>query len=400
MFWYSFYERGAVMADFCRRALAYMTGRPLEDFAKKKQLELSELLLRQLQARPWLLVLDGLERVLVAYHRIDAAQLADEQAGSTDEIADRDPCAAIRPDDDDLLRALTAAAPSKILVTSRLLPQVLLNRSGQPMPGVLHERLPGLRPADAEALLRSCGVDGDAHAIRDYLQRHCDCHPLVTGIVAGSGRELPARPRQLRRLGRRPGARRPARRGRAGPRAEAQPHPAQRARRAATSRAGSCCRPWRCCRRPSTTTRSPRSTRTCRRSRSRSPSRTIPPTIPGGRTWPRTSNGTQRQEYEAELARHGEYQQALTAWRSSPAVAAAPRRLAATVADLERRGLLQYDPQARRYDLHPVVRAVAAGGLRGAELDRLGQPRRRPLLRPDRTLPTRTPRPSTTSATA
>jgi hypothetical protein len=35
-FWYSFYERGAIMADFCQRALAYMTGRPLEEFAKKR----------------------------------------------------------------------------------------------------------------------------------------------------------------------------------------------------------------------------------------------------------------------------------------------------------------------------------------------------------------------------
>ena len=33
------------MAYFCRRALAYMTGQPLEAFGKKKQPELSELLL-------------------------------------------------------------------------------------------------------------------------------------------------------------------------------------------------------------------------------------------------------------------------------------------------------------------------------------------------------------------
>ena len=81
LFWYSFYEKGAVMADFCGRALAYMTGRPLSDFTKMNQPLLSEQLLRQLQSRPWLLVLDGLERVLVSYHREDAAQLADEDAG-------------------------------------------------------------------------------------------------------------------------------------------------------------------------------------------------------------------------------------------------------------------------------------------------------------------------------
>ena len=40
VFWYSFYEKGAVMTDFCRRALAYMTGRPLEAFRKKKRPEL------------------------------------------------------------------------------------------------------------------------------------------------------------------------------------------------------------------------------------------------------------------------------------------------------------------------------------------------------------------------
>jgi hypothetical protein len=195
VFWYSFYERGAVMADFCRRGLAYTTGRPLKEFAKTKQLELSELLLRQLRARPWLLILDGLERVLVAYHRADAAQLADEQAGTSDQIANRDLCAAIRPLDDDLLRALTTATPSKVLVTSRLVPQALVHRSGQPLPGVLHERLPGLRPADAEALLRGVpGVHGDSERIRDYLQQHCDCHPLVTGIVAGLVvNHLPAR---------------------------------------------------------------------------------------------------------------------------------------------------------------------------------------------------------------
>ena len=185
VFWYSFYEKGAVMSDFCRRALAYMTDRPLDSFRKKKQSELSELLTHQLQARPWLLILDGLERVLVGYHRYDAAQLADEQAGLSDEIARRDPCSAIRPIDDDLLRQLAAGGPSKILITSRLVPRVLVNAASQPIPGVLHQRLPGLRPADAEALLRTCGVRGDSQQIQDYLQRHCDCHPLVTGVVAG-----------------------------------------------------------------------------------------------------------------------------------------------------------------------------------------------------------------------
>lgn len=143
-FWYSFYEGGASMADFCRRALAYMTGRPLEDFAKKKTAELKDDLLAQLHSRPWLLILDGLERILVAYHRIDAAEVPDEEANlPTDKIVNRNPCDAIRDEDNDLLRALAAAAPSKLLVSSRLTPRVLLNPSGQPIPGAKRITLPG-----------------------------------------------------------------------------------------------------------------------------------------------------------------------------------------------------------------------------------------------------------------
>src|SRR6185295_14087422 len=109
-----------------------------------KTAELGERLLHQLQARPWLFVLDGLERVLVAYNRFDAAQLADEEAGTSDAIGKRDPCSAIRPEDDDLLHALAAVKPSKLLITSRLVPRVLLNSSGQALSGVLHVPLRGL----------------------------------------------------------------------------------------------------------------------------------------------------------------------------------------------------------------------------------------------------------------
>jgi hypothetical protein len=44
-----------------------------------------------------------------------------------------------------------------------------------------------------------------------------------------------------------------------------------------------------------------------------------------------------------------------------------------TVKDLEKRGLLQYDHGTRRYDLHPVVRGVAGGGLNDGEKTAYGQ---------------------------
>lgn len=67
-------------------------------------------------------VLHGkLASVLVVYRRIDAAEMPDEDANNpTDKIVDRTPCNAILDKDNDLLRALAATVPSKILISSRL----------------------------------------------------------------------------------------------------------------------------------------------------------------------------------------------------------------------------------------------------------------------------------------
>ncbi|HEX7304889.1 DUF4062 domain-containing protein [Lentzea sp.] len=310
-FWYSFYEAGAVMADFCHHALAYTTGRPLSAFAGRSQAELGEELLRQLESRPWLLVLDGLERVLVAYHRFDAAQVLDEDAGSSDEIGDRHPCATIRPEDEELLRRLAAAAPSKILISSRLVPRVLLNQSSQAIPGVLHQKLPGLRPADAEALMRSCGVSGDGRSMRTYLQRHCDCHPLLTGIVAGLVNDhLPARG-NFDAWSEDPEA--------GGSLDIGELNLVQKRNHVLRQALAAL---------PDT-------------------SRQLLSTL-------------------AMLAESVQYD-------TLSAICPQLPDLGQAVADLERRGLLQYDWQSKDYDLHPVVRGVAAGDLRVEDRQILGQ---------------------------
>ncbi|HEX6183377.1 MAG TPA: DUF4062 domain-containing protein [Pyrinomonadaceae bacterium] len=372
-FWYSFYEKGAIMADFCRRALAYITGRPLEELRKKKTAELGEQLLRHLQSRPWLLILDGLERVLVAYHRFDAAQVADEDVdASKDQIARRDPCAAIRPEDDDLLRMLASAAPSKLLVTTRLTPRVLLNPSSQGIQGVLRVPLPGLRPADAERLIRACGVNGDSAAIQDYLKRHCDCHPLVTGVLAGlvknylpdrgnfdawaddetaGGRlnladldlvqkrnhillaalaDLPEQSRQLLST------------------------------LALLSEAADY---------PTLSALNPHLPP--------EPEEVAVPEKPEDDwRWIIMSEEEKKkahEEYPNALLRREEYEQAVKARLESAEFRSAPTELVKTVHDLESRGFLQYDHQTKRYDLHPVVRGVAAGKLRQEEKELYGQ---------------------------
>jgi hypothetical protein len=310
IFWYSFYERGAVMADFCRRALAYITGEPLDTFNKRKTADLSRQLLHHLQISPWLLVLDGLERVLVAYHRFDAAQVTDEEASQpTDQIAKRDPCAAIRPEDDDLLRALAAATPSKILITTRLVPRILLNPAGQGIPGVLRVSLPGLRPADAEQLLKSCGIKGNSEAIQNYLKNHCDCHPLVTGVLAGLINDYLLDTGNFDAW--------------------------------ATAPDG------------------------------------------GGRLNLATLDLVQKRNHilEAALLALPEKSLQLLSIMAllsesvdySTLSALNPTELPDTIRDLKRRGVLQYDHFSRQYDLHPVVRGIAAGRLAPEEKNSFGQ---------------------------
>ncbi len=377
-FWYSFYEGGASMEDFCRHALAYMTGRPLEDFAKRKTAVLKDDLLAQLHARPWLLILDGLERILVAYHRIDAAEVPDEEANSpTDKIADRNPCDAIRDEDNDLLRALAAAAPSKLLVSSRLTPRVLLNPSGQPIPGAKRINLPGLRPPDAEALLRSCGIEGKSDAIQSYLAANCDNHPLVIGILGGLiANYLPARgdfdtwsaapdggaALDLARLNL----------------IQRRNHILE----AAIKTLPDASRQLLSTLALLTDSVDYETLKAFNPHLPPEPKEEEKPTPPeNGWEWKFSDDKGKaklRKNYEAALSKW-RAEPAVKEWLESPEFRNAPKKLEATVKDLEQRGLLQWVRHLEkgktidRYDLHPVVRGVASGAMAAADRERHGQ---------------------------
>jgi len=326
-FWYSFYESGAVMAGFCRRALAYMTGRPMEELEKMKTLELGDDLLACLHERPWLFILDGLERVLVAYHRIDAAEVPDEEANApTDKILNRNPCDAIREENSDLLRRLAAASPSKILVSSRLTPRALLNPSGQAIPGAKRLALPGLRPADAEQLLRSCGITGNSEKIQEYLTQNCDNHPLVIGVLAGLiANYLPDRGNFDTWV------------------ADASPQGG------AYLDMGSL-----------DLIKRRNHILTTAFEALPDKSRELLSTL---------ALISASVDYETLSA----FNPHIPCEPDEDKLREAPGRLRETVKDLEQRGLLQFDGHSRRYDLHPVVRGVAAGTMKTEETTRCGQ---------------------------
>lgn len=352
-FWYSFYERGAIMADFCQRALAYITGQPLERLRRQRTAELGEQLLRHLQARPWLVILDGVERILAGFFREDETEIADNQTVTRHAIIGRDPGAAIHAEDDLLLRRLAAASPSKLLLTSRISPLVLLNAARQPIPGVLRESLPGVRPADAEALLRSCGVQGSSDAIQSFLKRRCDCHPLVISIVAGLVNDyLPARGNfdawaadpthgeklnlsELDLVQKRNGILEVA--------LAALPEKSHQLLASVALLAEAVDYPTLSALNPH-----------------------LPPEpeILVLSRQPRDDEIWESLSDAEKMAAEAEHEAALASWQQSPEYLAAQQELTATVRDLERRSLLNYDRQSGRYDLHPVVRGIVAGRFR------------------------------------
>jgi len=370
-FWYSFYEKGAIMADFCQRALAYMTGRPLQELRKKKTAELKEPLIAELHAKPYLLILDGLERVLVAYHRIDAAEVPDEEVNApTDKIVNRNPRDAIRDEDNDLLRALAGAAPSKILVSSRLTPRVLLNQAGQAINGVKRLPLAGLRPPDAEKLLRSSGIEGDSAAIRSYLTTNCDNHPLVIGVLGGLiNNYLPARGNFDAWV--------------------ADPH----AGAALDLASLDLIQRRNHILRAALDALQPESRQLLSILALLTDSvdyetlKAFNPHLPPEPEVPKPEPPEKRSDWKwqtdkQKAERQKQYEVTLAGWKNKPAVKTwlesselrqAPAKLEATVADLEQRGLLQWDGRERKYNLHPVVRGVASGGMAAPDRERHGQ---------------------------
>lgn len=370
IFWYSFYEKGAEMADFCRHALAYITGNPFEVFRELKTVQLQELLLPLLSGKPWLIVLDGLERVLYEYN---TNRYAEETLGNQI-VAEKakDPCDSTNPQDDILLLQLATVTSTKILVSSRLRPRVWENKARQPIPKVKCHQLPGLRPADAAALLRQCGICGDSRAMEEYLTTNCGCHPLTVGALAGIINDyMPDRGNfdkwlkdsdgagqlnfaDLDLVGRQNHILHIALNKLSPPELQListlallyeaidyemlmafNPHIPQE------------------------------------------PEMVDKPSDPEASWgWNRLTDDEkewQQRRYKENIKKWNDWQQASIQWKSSIAYKNASKLLGETIKELERRGLLQYDALSQRYDLHPVVRGVVSSRLNQPETERYGQ---------------------------
>ena len=201
-FWWSFYESDAYFENFVIRALAYVGRLPVEAVKKMTRHDREARLLQILDREPHLLVLDGIERILVAYARMDAAHLADDeydqatanyvaQAYGLPESAAQSFTGEARlrqtadPRAGQFLRRLAGVRASRILVSSRLYPLALQNMvNRQPLPGCYAAFLPGLSDDDAVEIWRHFGVSGQRDELL-RLFRTFEKHPLLLQALAG-----------------------------------------------------------------------------------------------------------------------------------------------------------------------------------------------------------------------
>lgn len=184
--WWSFYERGATMRSFIRYALAYLTGQDPDALKGRDVMENFKELQTVLNNGRYLIVLDGLERVLVAYHRWNAAQMRDDSIEDAESIIkDRDLRTCTDPKDEQLIQGLLTCKNSKILMSSRLIPLATENRAGNLSKGVRHIHLNGLHEEDALRLVRSESVTVQNEEQFKTFMTGFGYHSLLVTLIAG-----------------------------------------------------------------------------------------------------------------------------------------------------------------------------------------------------------------------
>jgi tetratricopeptide (TPR) repeat protein len=198
--WWSFYESDADFENFLIRALCYVGGESEEAVRALPWPEREARLLRHLNEEPYLFVLDGLERILIAYHRMDASYLADdeydEQTANWVAGAIELPATAaksfvgqhrlrqtIDPRAGAFLQKLAGIAKSRILMTTRLYPSELQVATGYPRPGCFTYFLRGLSDDDALGLWRALNVKGSRGELVPIF-RSVGGHPLLVQALA------------------------------------------------------------------------------------------------------------------------------------------------------------------------------------------------------------------------
>jgi tetratricopeptide (TPR) repeat protein len=184
-FWWSFYDGSASMVRFLRELVGYLTETSSSIVSELSTDELPILALNELRKRPYLVVLDGFERLLLAYHQYDPSKVTDE---NVEEDRRLNKHSMIDSYGYDFVRSLTRPMPSRVLINTRMTPDALQGASGALLPGVVEMRLPGLTNVDVVSVLRQLGVTAHGTDVANFFEPLHN-HPLLIAIVAGMVRD-------------------------------------------------------------------------------------------------------------------------------------------------------------------------------------------------------------------
>jgi len=181
VFWRSFYEERDP-GRFLEKAIEYASGGKIGPKQISSDRDRVDVLANLLRQSRFLQVLDGFERVLRAYARMDAAYRGDE----VDEDARNDYRACTDPNIGIFLKCLASGGTlTKTLITSRLFPREL-----DGLDGVRHLQLTGMDAADAVEFFHKQGIKGTHVEIETACAAY-GFHPLTLRLLAGALRQDP-----------------------------------------------------------------------------------------------------------------------------------------------------------------------------------------------------------------
>lgn len=183
--WWSFYGKEASFESFLSHALLYASGGTIDSMQIPSDYDRMQSLWCILRESPFLIILDGAERLLRAYHALDVAYKGDDF--SKEEGDKHLMCA--DPRAGRFLQVLaTLGIKTKTLITTRLHPKEL-----EHLAGCRREKLERLEPDDAVEFMRRQGVKGPRNAIVHACEPY-GFLPLCLRLLSGAIREDPKKP--------------------------------------------------------------------------------------------------------------------------------------------------------------------------------------------------------------
>lgn len=174
--WFSFYEKGNSFENFLNNAIQYVTGGKINPITLQSTYDKMNVLRNVLHNSEYLLVLDGVERILRAYGDMCAPYQGDDvridEKGEYRSFID--------PNLSDFIKALASGYPkTKTLLTSRLIPKEL-----DDLDGCNKRELTQLDKNDSVDFFQKQGVKGT----RAEIEEVCDTfgsHPLSLRLLSG-----------------------------------------------------------------------------------------------------------------------------------------------------------------------------------------------------------------------